>query len=77
MSYGELGRLVRRFTNVLRSLGVGKGERVFTIMGRIPELYISDARRAAQRLRGVAAVLSLRAGAPRHTDQYRRGQRRW
>ena len=41
MSYGELATLVRQFTNVLRSLGVGKGERVFTIMGRVPELYVA------------------------------------
>ncbi len=41
VSYAELGRLTRRFTNVLRSLGIGKGDRVFLIMGRVPELYIS------------------------------------
>ncbi|MCX2932805.1 acetate--CoA ligase [Mycobacterium sp. CVI_P3] len=41
VSYGELGRLTRRFTNVLRGLGIGKGDRVFVIMGRIPELYVS------------------------------------
>ncbi len=41
MSYSELARQTRRFTNVLRSLGVGKGKRVFVIMGRVPELYIS------------------------------------
>ncbi|MGA9373770.1 MAG: acetate--CoA ligase [Mycobacterium sp.] len=41
VSYGELATLVRQFTNVLRSLGVGKGERVFTIMGRVPELYVT------------------------------------
>ncbi len=41
LSYGELARLSRRFTNVLRSLGVNKGGRVFTIMGRTPELYIT------------------------------------
>ena len=41
VSYAELGQLVRRFTNVLRSLGINKGDRVFTIMGRVPELYIS------------------------------------
>lgn len=40
-SYAELARLSRRFTSVLRSLGIGKGDRVFTIMGRIPELYIT------------------------------------
>ncbi|MFG1930681.1 acetate--CoA ligase [Mycobacterium sp. NPDC048908] len=41
LSYAELGRLSRRFTNVLRSLGINKGDRVFTLMGRSPELYIS------------------------------------
>jgi acetyl-CoA synthetase len=41
ISYAELGRLSRRFTNVLRSLDIGKGDRVFVIMGRAPELYIS------------------------------------
>lgn len=41
VSYAELGRLTRQFTNVLRSLGIDRGERIFTIMGRIPELYIS------------------------------------
>ena len=41
LSYGELGRLSRCFTNVLRSLGVDQGSRVFTIMGRTPELYIT------------------------------------
>ncbi|WP_431234841.1 acetate--CoA ligase [Mycolicibacterium psychrotolerans] len=39
ISYAELGRLARRFTNVLRGLGIGKGDRVFVIMGRVPELY--------------------------------------
>ena len=41
LSYAELGRLSKRFTGVLRSLGISKGDRVFTIMGRIPELYIT------------------------------------
>lgn len=29
-----------QFANVLRSLGVAKGDRVFALMGRIPELYV-------------------------------------
>ena len=41
LTYAELGRLVRRFTGVLRSLGINKGDRVFTLMGRCPELYVS------------------------------------
>ena len=41
LSYAELGRLTRKFTNVLRGLGIGKGDKVFVIMGRVPELYVS------------------------------------
>ncbi len=41
VSYAELGRLTRKFTNVLRGLGIGKGDKVFVIMGRVPELYVS------------------------------------
>ncbi len=41
VSYAELGRLSRRFCSALRSLGINKGDRVFTLMGRTPELYIA------------------------------------
>ena len=41
LSYSELGRLATRFSSALRSLGIDKGKRVFTIMGRTPELYIA------------------------------------
>lgn len=40
-TYDYLRRLSNRFANVLRSLGLGRGERVFILAGRIPELYIS------------------------------------
>jgi acetyl-CoA synthetase len=40
-SYGELSELSNRFANALAGLGVEKGERVFTLMGRVPELYIA------------------------------------
>ena len=40
-SYRDLAALSRRFANLLRSLGIGKGERVFTLLGRVPELYIT------------------------------------
>ena len=40
-SYGDLQRLSNRFANVLRGLGIGKGDRVFALAGRIPELYIA------------------------------------
>jgi acetyl-CoA synthetase len=41
LTYGELARLTNRFANVLRHLGVGKGDRLFVLAGRIPELYIA------------------------------------
>jgi acetyl-CoA synthetase len=41
ISYEGLRRLTNRFANVLRSLGIGKGDRVFALSGRIPELYIA------------------------------------
>jgi acetyl-CoA synthetase len=41
ITYLELHRLTSGFANVLQSLGVTKGERVFTLAGRIPELYIT------------------------------------
>ncbi|MFE7896849.1 acetate--CoA ligase [Streptomyces sp. NPDC057424] len=39
VTYAELARRTARFANVLRSLGVGYGDRVFTLLGRCPELY--------------------------------------
>ncbi|MGW8378406.1 acetate--CoA ligase [Streptomyces sp. ODS28] len=39
VTYGELARRTNRFANVLRALGVGRGERVFTLLGRCPELF--------------------------------------
>jgi len=41
ISYEELARESRRFSSVLHGLGVGKGDRVFVLAGRIPELYVT------------------------------------
>lgn len=41
ITYGELSRLTNRFANVLERLGVGKGDRLFVLTGRIPELYLA------------------------------------
>jgi acetyl-CoA synthetase len=41
LSFAELARQTNRFANVLRLLGVGKGDRLFLLAGRIPELYIA------------------------------------
>jgi len=40
-TYADLARLSNRFAHVLKSLGVQKGELVFVLTGRIPELYIA------------------------------------
>jgi len=40
-TFGDLRERTSRFANVLRSLGIGKGERVFSLCGRIPELYVA------------------------------------
>ncbi len=40
-TYGDVRTLTNQFANVLTSLGVGKGDRVFVLAGRIPELYVS------------------------------------
>jgi acetyl-CoA synthetase len=39
ITYAELGAESARFARVLGRLGVAPGERVFALMGRIPELY--------------------------------------
>jgi len=39
-TYSELQKQTSKFANVLGNLGIQKGERVFSLMGRIPELYI-------------------------------------
>ena len=41
LSYAELERRTARFANVLRALGVARGERLFVLCGRIPELYVA------------------------------------
>jgi acetyl-CoA synthetase len=40
-TYVGLQHLTSRFANALLKLGIRKGERVFTLAGRIPELYIA------------------------------------
>jgi acetyl-CoA synthetase len=40
-SYAELARATNRFANALAALGVTPGERVFVLMGRLPELYVA------------------------------------
>ena len=41
ITYGDLAELTSRFASVLDGLGVQRGERVFALAGRIPELYVA------------------------------------
>ena len=40
-TFGQLSTLTSKFANALAGMGVAKGDRVFTFMERIPELYIA------------------------------------
>ncbi len=40
-TYGEMQRRSNRFANALRHLGVERGARVFTLLGRVPELFVA------------------------------------
>src|SRR6266508_5984350 len=40
LTYGDLRAFSNRFANVLAGFGIGKGDRVFLLTGRIPELYV-------------------------------------
>jgi len=39
--YADLAALSARFANLLASLGVGRGDRVFSLLGRVPALYVA------------------------------------
>ena len=41
ISYAELQKQTNRFANVLASLGVARGDKVFTLSGRLPGLYVA------------------------------------
>lgn len=40
-TFRDLQRLTNQFANVLTTLGVQKGDRVFALLGRVPELYVA------------------------------------
>jgi acetyl-CoA synthetase len=41
ITFLDLARETSRFANVLRALGVARGDRVYSLLGRVPELYVS------------------------------------
>src|SRR5438477_6065889 len=55
LTYFELQRLVSTFANVLKSLGVGKGDRVAMYLPLVPELAI--AMLACARIGGIHSVV--------------------
>lgn len=40
-TFGDLFTLTNKFANALQGLGISKGDRIFTFMPRVPELYIA------------------------------------
>jgi acetyl-CoA synthetase len=58
-TYARLRSLTSRFANVLRSLGVARGDRVYALAGRIPELYV--AALGTLKNRNVFCVVGLHA----------------
>jgi acetyl-CoA synthetase len=41
LSYADLSTATNRFANALATLGVASGERVFVLLGRVPELHVA------------------------------------
>ncbi|MGD9862129.1 MAG: acetate--CoA ligase [Pseudodonghicola sp.] len=39
VSYADLAEMSARFANVLRAHGIGRGDSLFVLLGRVPELY--------------------------------------
>ena len=72
ISYRELSEATNRFANGLRKLGVGEGGRVFILLGRVPELYVSVL--GALKAKCVASPLFSAFGPePRHPSRAGRG----
>ena len=40
-TYGQLKIQTSKVANVLKNLGLKKGDRVFSLLGRVPELYLT------------------------------------
>ena len=63
ITYCELADLTSRFANLLSQLGVRPGERVFTLLGRVPELYVAVL--GTLKTRAVLSPSSRRSGPNR------------
>lgn len=61
LSYSDLNKFVNSFANKLKSLGVGKGDKIAIILPNIPEFVISYF--AAQKIGAVAVTLNIMSTA--------------
>ena len=57
-TYAELAERTNRFANLLDGLGVRPGDRVFTLLGRVPDLYVAALGDAKARVESVRKVRS-------------------
>jgi acetyl-CoA synthetase len=70
-TYAELREAANRFANVLAGLSVSKGDRVYVLAGRVPELYTA----ALGTLKHRSSVLCFpRLGRSRFACEWRRGR---
>jgi hypothetical protein len=60
-TYAQLAEESARFATVLRDLGVGRGQRVFSLLGRCPELFVACWARSRT---AASSVPSSRRSAP-------------
>jgi acetyl-CoA synthetase len=74
VSYAGLYRQTSRFANLLGSLGIGSGDRVFSLLGRGPELYLTAL--GTLRYTGVYCPLFSAFGPEPVRERLRRGDGR-
>ena len=74
ITYAELLAEVERFANVLKGLGVRRGDRVAIYMPMIPELPVAMLACTRDRRRPLGRVRRVLARRPARPDQRRRGQ---
>ncbi len=74
ITFAELSGNSARFANVLGMLGVSQGDHVFTLLGRIPELYI--AALGTVKCRSVFCPLFSQFGPEPTLQRLRRGEAR-
>ena len=68
ITYADLAERSRRFASALQSLGVGAGDRVFSLLGRRPRAVPGDHGHPAPPGGVLPAVLRVRTRADRHPD---------